>query len=390
MLMANPDPTYRPGFSTRAVHAGGPEVVAGESVTQPIFQTSTFFSFPEGQGDVRYSRYGNNPNHSALEARIAALEGAEECVVFGSGMAALACALLGLAAAGEHVVAQRELYGGTLALLNGELARLGIETTYVDFADTAWPAALRPTTRVVLVETPTNPLVRIFDVRAIAERAHEHGVPVLVDATFASPYNFRPLEHGADLAMHSATKYLGGHSDVTAGAVSGSRALMAEVRKRARVFGPMLDPHAAWLTERGIKTLAVRMERHNRNGLEVAAWCERRPEIARVHYPGLQSHPDHALAARLLDGFGGMLAIELAGGGAAAARFVDALRLARVAPSLGGVETLVSEPRYTSHAALTPEERAGRGIPDGLVRFSLGIEDAADIIADIEAALTRV
>lgn len=377
----------RAGFSTRAVHAGDPDAVPGESVTQPIHQTSTFISFPEGEGEVLYSRYGNNPNHRALEARIAALEGAEESVVFGSGMAALACAVLGLAHAGEHLVAQRELYGGTLALLNTELSRLGIESTYVDFADPTWPEAIRPDTRLVLVETPTNPLVRIMDVPRIVEAAHARGVPVLVDATFASPYNFRPLEHGADLSMHSATKYLGGHSDATAGVVSGSRALLAEVRARARVFGPMLDPHAAWLTERGIKTLAVRMERHNRNGLEVAGWCEGRAEIRRVHYPGLESHPDHALAARLLDGFGGMLAIELAGGGEAAARFVSRLRLARVAPSLGGVETLVSEPRYTSHAALTPEERAGKGIPDGLIRFSLGIEDAADIIADIEGAL---
>jgi cystathionine beta-lyase/cystathionine gamma-synthase len=375
------------GPSTRAVHAGDPAARAGEPVVNPIVLSSTFFSEPEGQGEVRYARYGNAPNQVAVERRLAALEGAEDSVVFGSGMAAMACALLGYVQAGDHVVATDAIYGGTRTLLSRELSRLGIETTYVDFHADGWQAAMRPATKVVLAEAPSNPLMRVADPRPIADAAHAAGAVMILDATFASPVNFRPLEHGVDLVMHSATKYLGGHSDVTAGVVSGSRERTAPVRERGRVWGPMLDGHAAWLLERGIKTLALRMERHNRNGMEVARWAERHPGITRVHYPGLESHPDHEMASRLLSGFGGMLGIELRGGGPAAVAFVDALELATVAPSLGGVETLVSEPRYTSHAAMTPEQRVANGLPDGFIRISLGIEDAADIIADLERAL---
>ena len=375
------------GLSTRAVHAGEAGAERGAPVTTPIYQTSTFFSEPEGQGEVRYTRYGNNPNHAALEHKLAALEGAEECAVLGSGMAAMSCALLACVAAGDHVVAARALYGGTRTLLDRELARLGIATTYVELADPAWQEALRPNTRVVLAETPTNPLLRILDLRSIADAAHLRGPVLLVDATLATPVNLRPVEHGADLVIHSMTKYLGGHSDVTGGAVLGQRSLVQEARRRAQVFGGVLDPHAAWLVERGVKTLTVRMERHNQNGQAVAQWCERQEAFARVYYPGLESHPDHALASCLLDGFGGMPSVQLRGGGKAADRLVAGLRLAKVAPSLGGVETLVSEPRHTSHAGMSPEEREAIGIHDGLVRFSLGIEDADDLIADIEGAL---
>ncbi|HET6763510.1 MAG TPA: PLP-dependent aspartate aminotransferase family protein [Longimicrobiaceae bacterium] len=375
------------GPSTRAVHAGDPAARAGEPVVNPIVLSSTFFSEPEGQGQVRYARYGNAPNQVAVEQRLAALEGAEDSVVFGSGMAAMACALLAYLQAGDHVVATDAIYGGTRTLLSRELSRLGIETTFVDFHTAGWDAAIRPATKVVLAEAPSNPLLRVADPRPIADAAHAAGAVMILDATFASPINFRPLEHGVDLVMHSATKYLGGHSDVTAGVISGSRARTAPVRERGKVWGPMLDGHAAWLLERGIKTLALRMERHNRNGLEVARWAEGHPGVARVHYPGLPGHPDHATASRLLAGFGGMLGIELRGGGPAAAAFVDALKLAAVAPSLGGVETLVSEPRYTSHAAMTPEQREANGLRDGFIRLSLGIEDAADIIADLDQAL---
>jgi cystathionine beta-lyase/cystathionine gamma-synthase len=379
-----------PGLSTRAIHAGAEPAGVGASVTQPIYQTSTFYSEPDGGGEVLYSRYGNNPNHTLLERRIAALEGADGCVVFGSGMAALTAALLACAAAGDEIIAAEALYGGTHVLLDRELARLGIRTVYVDLADAGWTAAITPRTRVVLAETPTNPLMRVLDLAPVAERARARGLPLLVDGTFATPVNHRPLEHGCSLVIHSATKYLGGHSDVTGGAVAGDAALIEQVRVRARTLGAMLDPHAAWLTERGMKTLAVRMERHNRNGMEVAQWAERQPKIERVYYPGLSSHPDHEVARRVLDGYGGMVSIVLKGGGAAATRFVQALRLCKLAPSLGGVETLVSEPRHTSHSALTPAERARRGIPDGFIRFSLGIEDADDIIDDIEAALEQV
>lgn len=381
-------PEIRPaGLSTRAVHAGDPDPSIGSPVTTPIVQSSTFYNDPEGAGDLRYSRYGNGPNNVAVEARIAALEGGEDCVAVGSGMAAVACALLACVRAGDHVLAADALYGGTRALLDRELSRFGIETTYVSFTDPGWEAGLRPETRVVLAETVSNPLLRVPDLRVLADAAHAHAAVLVVDSTFATPVNARPLEQGADLVVHSATKYLGGHSDLTAGAVVGSREAVAGVRKRAQVWGPALDPHAAWLLERGIKTLAVRMERHNRNGLELARWAEGQPGVARVHYPGLPSHPDHATAARVLDGFGGMVGIEVTGGAEAAARFVRALRLAKVAPSLGGVETLVSEPRYTSHAGMTQEQRESAGIRDGFFRFSFGIEDAPDLVADLEQAL---
>ncbi len=376
------------GPSTRAVHAGGPARRAGGPVTNAIYQTSTFFSERDGEGEVLYSRYGNGPNNRVLEERLAALEGAGDAVAVGSGMAAMVCALLANLAAGDHVLATRSIYGGTRRLLETELSRLGIETTFADFFSPGWEDGFRPTTKVVIGEIPSNPLMRVMDLRPVADAAHERGSVVVVDATFASPVNFRPLEHGADLVMHSATKYLGGHSDVTAGVIAGSREAVAGVRARAAIWGPALDPHAAWLLERGIKTLAVRMERHNRNGMEVARWAERQPGIAAVMYPGLPSHPDHETATRLLDGFGGMVGIELAGGGEAASRFVPALKLAAVAPSLGGVETLVSEPRYTSHAAMPPADREALGIRDGFLRFSLGIEDAEDIIGDIEQALS--
>jgi cystathionine beta-lyase/cystathionine gamma-synthase len=298
----------------------------------------------------------------------------------------MACALLSLLKAGDHVVATDAIYGGTRALLTDELSRLGIATTFVDFFSPDWQRALRPETRVVLGEFPSNPLLRVAELRPIADAAHAHGAALVVDATFASPINFRPLEHGADLVMHSGTKYLGGHSDVTAGVIAGSRERIEEVRARSKVWGPLLDAHAAWLLERGVKTLALRMERHNANGMAVARWAEGREGIARVHYPGLESHPDHETARRALDGFGGMIGIELPDG-EAATRFVRALRMVKLAPSLGGVETLVSEPRFTSHAAMTPEERAANGIRDGFLRVSLGIEDASDIIADLEQAL---
>ena len=375
------------GFSTRAIHAGDPPPRVGGPVVTPIYPTTTFYADAGGEGDLLYTRYGNGPNQALVEQRVASLDGGEDALLVASGMAAMACALLSVLHAGDHVVATDAIYGGTRALLTAELSRLGIETTFVDLFSADWPHALRPNTRVVLGETPSNPLLRVLDLAPIAETAHAHGAVVIVDATFGSPVNYRALKHGADIVMHSATKYLGGHSDVTAGVLAGSAARIREARKRARVWGPVLDPHGVWLLERGIKTLDVRMERHNRNGMEVARWAEGQPGVARVHYPGLPSHPDHETARRVLSGFGGMMGLEVAGGGDAAARFVRALRLAKLAPSLGGVETLVSEPRYSSHAAMSPEQRAANGIRDGFVRISLGIEDAADLIGDIDQAL---
>jgi cystathionine beta-lyase/cystathionine gamma-synthase len=375
------------GFSTRAVHAGDPERGPGNPVVNPIYQSSTFFSEPAGGAEVWYSRYGNNPNHRQAEERIRALEGAEACLVTASGMGAMVSALLSCVGAGDHVLAAEALYGGTRVLLDRELARLGIESSYVDLLTPGWESALRPNTRVLLCETLSNPLLRLTDPALLVSICREVGASLVVDATFTPPCNLRTIDRGADLVVHSATKYYGGHSDLTAGVVCGSASKMEGVRDRAKVFGVAPDPHATWLLERGIKTLAVRMDRHNANGMEISRWCSTRAGIRRAHYPGLESHPDHARARELLKGFGGMMGIEIEGGGEAATRFVAALRLVKPAPSLGGVDTLVSEPRHTSHVAMSPEERAAQGLADGFLRFSLGIEDSADLIADIDQAL---
>jgi cystathionine beta-lyase/cystathionine gamma-synthase len=374
------------GPSTRAVHAGTSAPAAGASVVAPIFQTATFFTDPVPAGEVRYTRYGTNPNHELLAEKLKRLEGAEAALPVASGNAAMTLALLTCLQAGDHLVAQDALYGGTLRLLRRELPRLGIETTFVRRGE-PWLNALRPTTRALLMEVPVNPTLRVPDVRPVARLAHERGVPLIVDATFATPVNFRPLEHGADLVVHSATKYLGGHSDLTAGVVAGRADLLAEVHEKLKSFGPVLDPHATWLLERGVKTLAVRMQRHNENGMRIAEWLCRHGAVARVHYPGLPTHMDHDVARALFDGFGGMVSIVVRGGDDAALRVLGRLRLMAVAPSLGGVETLVSMPRFTSHASLSPAERHLLGIDDGFVRFSLGIEDATDLIGDLEQAL---
>jgi cystathionine beta-lyase/cystathionine gamma-synthase len=352
----------------------------------PIHQTATFFTDAVPESEVLYTRYGTNPNHVALAEKLAALEGAEAAVVLASGNAACALSLLSVVGAGGHVVAQRELYGGTLRLLTRELPRLGIDVTLID-VNGDWLAAMRPDTGALLLEVPVNPTLRVPDIAAAAAAARHGNVPLIVDATFATPINFRPLEHGADIVFHSATKYLGGHSDLTAGVVAGSRERVAQVRELLKSFGPVLDPHAVWLLERGVKTLAVRMSRHNENGLAVARWLEGHTAVEQVLYPGLPSHPDHARAAGLFSGFGGMVSIVVRGGDDAALRVTQRLRVMCVAPSLGGVETLVSMPRFTSHAALTREQRHAIGIADGFVRISLGIEDAADLIADLEQAL---
>jgi cystathionine beta-lyase/cystathionine gamma-synthase len=252
-----------------------------------------------------------------------------------------------------------------------------------------WRKSVRKATRAIFVETPTNPLLRVVDLTPIAQVSREYGLALLVDATFASPINLRPLEHGADVAISSATKYLNGHSDVIAGAVAGSASFIEEVTRLMRLWGQAIDPHAAWLVDRGLRTLAVRIERHNLNGLAVATWAEKQTEFIAVHYPGLPSHPDHAYARTVLDGFGGMVGLQLKGGIRAAERFLKKLKLIAHAPSLAGVESLISEPRLTSHQALGAEGRAKMGIPDGFLRLSCGIEDAEDIIGDLEQALGK-
>lgn len=376
------------GRSTRAVHAGSGPREPNAPVVNPVVPSATFYTEAVPVGEVKYTRYGTNPAHEALGERLAALENCEAAIALASGNAACMLSLLACVGAGDHVVAARSLYGGTLRILTRELPRLGVETTFVDL-DGSWAAAFRPNTRALFVEVPVNPTLRVVDVRPLARLCHERGARLIVDATFATPINFRPIEHGADLVMHSGTKYLGGHSDVTAGVVAGGRDLVAEVREKLISFGPVLDPHAVWLLERGIKTLDVRVGRQNANALALAEWLLAHPAVARVKYPGLDGHPDRALVHELFDGTGGMLSFEVRGGDEAALDVLSRLELACVAPSLGSVETLVSMPRYTSHVSLSREERHALGVGDGFIRVSVGIEDARDLIADFEGALAR-
>jgi cystathionine beta-lyase/cystathionine gamma-synthase len=380
----------RLGPSTRAIH-GEPEAkIPRTPVSTPVYQSSTFVNEIGSTDEVLYTRYGNNPNQVELARRLAVLEGAEAALFVASGMGATALAHLAILNPGDHLLASAWIYGGTRRLFDREFARIGIDVTYVQPSEPrGWKNGLRENTRAIFLETPTNPLMRVVDVEPIAILCHTEGIALLVDSTFASPLNFRPLEHGADVVIHSATKYLNGHSDVIAGAIAGSEEMVEEARRLMQVWGQALDPHAAWLIERGLKTLAVRMERHNAAGIAFATWASTHPAITAVHYPGLPDHPDHAVATAQLDGFGGMVGLELKGGAAGAERVLRRLRIAQHAPSLGGVETLVSEPRLTSHAALTPEARAALGIPDGFVRVSLGLEDVDDLIADFTRALGR-
>jgi cystathionine beta-lyase/cystathionine gamma-synthase len=379
---------HRHGRSTVAVHGRRVPLADWAPVITPVFQSTTFVNPVGGDDEVLYTRYGNNPNQVDLGRKYSALEGAEDAVFVSSGMAATALAHLAILRPGDHLLSSKWIYGGTRKLFDEEFGRLGISVSYADPDQPRhWRKMLRKNTRALFLEVITNPLIRVLDLGVPSQVAREFGLALLVDGTFASPINFRPLEHGADVVITSATKYLNGHNDVIAGGIAGTSAIVEEVIRLMRLWGPAIDPHQAWLLNRGIKTLAVRMERHNRNGMAVAKWAEGRKGISRVHYPGLPSHPDHETAQRTLDGFGGMVGLTLSGGAAGAERFLKRLKLVTHAPSLAGVESLVSEPRLTSHRQLTPDERAALGFPDGFVRLSCGIEDADDLIADLDQAL---
>lgn len=381
----------RPGPATLGVHAGSEPPVIGGPVAPSIVRSATFFGGFGPDDPLIYGRYNNSPTHRAVGEKIAALEGAAAGLVVASGMAAISMALLAFTRAGDHVVAARHLYGATHDFLERELPRRGVEVTRVDpERPEAWRAALRPRTRVLYLEVPTNPTLRVVDPAVPAGVAEEQGAELIVDATFATPINLRVLDRGATLVVHSATKYLGGHSDLVAGAVAGSGERVEAVASLARLYGPALDPQAVWLLDRGLRTLALRMERHNASALALARWLEGRPGVLRVHHPGLESHPDHALARTLLRGGGGILSLVVEGGAGGADAFCRALRVARVAPSLGGVETLVSQPRFTSHRQLTPAEREAAGIPDGFVRISVGLEEVEDLQADLARGLEAV
>lgn len=379
------------GMSTRAVHGDPAARPDWAAIVPPLFQSATFTNPVGSTAEVMYTRYGTNPNQVTIGRRVALLEGAEAAIFVASGMGAAALAHLAVLRPGDHLLSSEWVYGGVRRLFTQEFGRLGIEVTLVNPLESrTWKRALKKNTRAIFVETPTNPLLRVVDIEPLATLCKAEGVALIVDSTFATPVNFRPLEHGADVVIHSASKYLNGHSDVIAGVVVGSEAVVEEVRKLMQVWGQALDPMAAWLVERGLKTLVVRVERQNATALALARWCAAQPAFAAVHYPGLPTHPDHPTAQRLLRGHGGVLGLEFRGGVPLAERFVRALVLAAHAPSLGGTETLVSEPRLTSHAALSTAERAQAGIPDGFLRFSVGLEDADDLIADFAQALAQL
>ena len=382
--------TYR--IETVAVHSGerrpGPE----GSVIFPIYQ-GTVFSIEPGTGyhDIQYIRLNSTPSQRYLHERLAALEGAEAALATSSGMAAMTATILTFLKKGDHLLAGSCLYGGTHDFLTQHAEDLGLSYTFVDDqSPDSWKQALRPDTRMFLVETITNPLMRVPRLRQVVEFARQERLTAIVDITFASPVNFRPLSIGFDVSFHSATKYLNGHSDLVAGCVLSSRANVDRVRRTLNLLGGSLDPHAGFLLARGTKTLALRVRAQNANALALARFLATHARIKEVNYPGLETHPDHAHARELLSGFGGMLSLRLKGGAAAAERLLAAVRIPFVAPSLGGVETLITQPAKSSHAGMKREDRDRIGVTDDLVRVSCGIESADDLVEDFRQALEKV
>lgn len=385
-------------LDTRAVHAGESRKNAHDSLTTPLALTSTYTFEDAGElgrhhrGEVEreeYGRYGN-PTVRAAERKLADLDGAEDSALFASGMAAITTALLAMLRSGHHVVLTRDCYRRTRQFVTGVLPRFGVESTVVEPGDPeALARAIVPgKTRVVFSESPTNPYLRVVDLHALRSLKAAHpSVKFLIDATFSTPVNQRPLALGVDLVIHSATKYLGGHNDLLAGAVSGSAALVDAIRDFRGVLGGVLDPHAAYLLLRGMKTLALRVARQNASSLAIARALETDPRIERVFYPGLESHPDHRVAVAQMQGFGGVVSFLVKGDGDRTARFVDACRVAAIAPSLGGVETLIEQPALMSYYEMSSEERVAVGIPDNLVRLAVGIEAQSDLLDDLGQAL---
>jgi len=385
----------RHGLATRAIHADR-ALNPTRAVAPAIFQTSTFqwdspdaglkFGEAEEPPAEFYSRWGN-PNGRQLEAIVASLEGGEGALAVSSGMAAACLAVTPFVQAGDHVVGAKTLYGEVNALLTRILPRFGVESSLVRSGDPdEYRCALRPNTRVIVTESPANPTMECIDLAAVAALARHHGARLVVDNTFATPVNTRPLDHGAHASFNSATKYLGGHADVTAGVLVSDRESVRRAWDHLRVFGAVIDPFAAWLVIRGLRTFPLRMERHNANGLKVAQFLAAHPKVTRVNYPGLPAHPSHEVAKRQMRGFGGMISLELAGGEAAALHFTKSLRLFTLAASLGGVESLCMFP--ASLSKMSPDQRRAAGISAGLIRLSVGCEDSEDLIDDLEQALS--
>jgi len=373
-------------IETACIHAGGRHDPATRGINTPIY-TSSAYEYLDGEARP-YPRYFNTPNQAAVVEKLCALEGAEDGLVLSSGMAAISSVLLGLLGTGDHAVVQDEIYGGTHAMVTQHFDRLGIAYTLVPADPAKIVQAVTAKTRLVYIETPTNPLLTILDIRAVTRMARERGIVTVIDNTFASPINQRPLALGVDVSVHSATKYLGGHSDLCSGAVLASRPIVQKVRHMCLSLGGSLDAQSCYLLERSIKTMALRVERQSANALAIATALSANRHVSRVFYPGLPSHPGHETAKAQMSGFGGMLSFELAGA-VDTDRFLHALKLVKPALSLGGVESTICAPATTSHAKVSAEVRARLGISDGLLRFSVGIEHADDLIADLEQAMEK-
>ncbi|MGF1546686.1 MAG: O-succinylhomoserine sulfhydrylase [Thiotrichales bacterium] len=384
-------------FETLAVRAGQIRTSEGEQ-SEPIFATSSFTFTSAAEAAARfsgaapgniYSRF-TNPTVRTFEQRLAALEGAESCVATASGMSAILATCMALLRAGDHVVCSRAVFGTTVVLFNQFLAKFGVEVTYVPLCEvSAWEAALRPNTRMLFLETPSNPLTEVADIPALAELAHAHACLLVVDNCLCTPALQRPLALGADIVIHSATKYLDGQGRCVGGAVVGDATRVGkDVYSFLRSAGPTLSPFNAWVFLKGLETLALRMEAHSQRALALARWLEQRPEIARVYYPGLESHPQHALAARQQSGFGGIVAFEVVGGQAAAWRLIDATRMVSITANLGDTKTTITHPATTTHGRLTAEQKAEAGISDGLVRIAVGLEALVDLQHDLAHGLT--
>ncbi len=378
---------------TETVHGGKSLHKKNGPLATPIYQTSTF-EVTDMQEQVRatptdkfYTRYGN-PTHTVAEHAIAGLEGTDAALLFSSGMAAITTSILSLVKAGDHIVAQRDIYGGVAKFLSQWLPKLGIETTFVDTNDIEQhERAIRPNTKLLHIESPTNPTVRVVDLEQIAAVAREHRLITTIDSTFATPINCRPAEWGIELVLHSGTKYFGGHSDLICGIATGRRDLIEQIHGTRTTLGCCMDPHAAFLLLRGIKTLAVRVERQNESALRIAGFLSQHPKVARVHYAMLKEHPDYAVARKYLAGAGCVVSFEVEGSGADACRVAEGLSLFALAPSLGGVDSLVTIPVLTSHAMIAPELRKKMGVTEQMIRLSVGIEHVEDLIGDLEKGL---
>ena len=381
---------------TEAVRGGTDLHKKNGPLATPIYQTSTFQVTDSDQQvratstDMFYTRYGN-PTHTVAEKAIAELEGADAALLFASGMNAITTAMLSLLKSGDHVVAQRDIYGGATKFFSQWLPKFGIETTFVDTVEYDQHArAIQRNTKLLYMESPTNPTLRVVDLRQVTALARQHNLITFIDSTFATPINQRPADFGIDLIMHSGTKYFAGHSDLICGIVAGRQELVQKIHETRTTLGGTMDPHAAWLLLRGIKTLAVRVQRHNENALRVARFLAQHAKVRRVHYPFLEGHPQRALAMQLMHGGGGVLSFEVDGTGEDARRLSEALHLFTLAPSLGGVDSLVTIPVLTSHGMISAEHRQKMGVTEQLIRLSVGIENADDLIADLEQALTVV